>query len=520
MVNHRGGSYHTRGFSRRPSFFTIITLCIILLSSFSIFIFLVSTRNISDDDDDDHQKDRLVEHFNSHSQSQSQSNFQSGSQSLPVPDEQLWDAPFSYGLHPCVKPTSKYKAAQGSDRYITVRSNGGLNQMRTGISDMVAVAYIMNATLVIPQLDKRSFWQDSSTFSDIFDELHFITSLQGDLRIVRELPKELESVPRARKHFTSWSGMGYYEEMTESLKDYQVIHVAKSDSRLANNGLPLDIQRLRCRTLYHALRFSPPIENLGKKLVERLRSRGGRYIALHLRYEKDMLSFTGCTYGLTDAKSEELRIMRENTNHWKVKKINSTEQRIGGLCPLTPKEVGIFLQALGYTPSTLIYIAAGDIYGGNTHLSELMSRFPNLVFKETLATKAELKAFARHASQTAALDYIISVESDVFVPSYSGNMARAVEGHRRFLGHRKTITPDRKGLVKLFDKMEIGKLREGSSLSSLVQKMHKSWQGAPRKRRVALPGLKGKARFRTEESFYENPYPECICSSKAEYEMR
>ncbi|KHG24880.1 hypothetical protein F383_00269 [Gossypium arboreum] len=185
----------------------------------------------------------------------------------------------------------------------------------------------------------------------------------------------------------------------------------------------------------------------------------------------------------------------ENTKHWKVKDINSTEQRIGGFCPLTPKEVGIFLQAIGYPPSTLIYVASGEIYGGDARLSELMSFFPNLVFKEKLATKEELNEFAKHASQS--------------------NMARAVEGHRRFLGHRKTITPDRKGLVRLFDELESGQLRETSSFSDLVQQMHKNRQGAPRKRKGPSPGIKGKARFRTEESFYENPYPECICSSKA-----
>ncbi|CAM8951047.1 unnamed protein product [Rhodiola kirilowii] len=429
-----------------------------------------------------------------------------------IPDK-LWSPPFSHGLHQCLKPTIKYKAAEGWDHYLTVRSNGGLNQMRTGISDMVAVARIMNATLVIPQLDRRSFWQDSSTFSDIFDEAHFISCLERDVRVVKELPKDLDSVPRARKHFTSWASMGYYEEMKILWKDFQVVNVAKSDSRLANNDLPLDIQRLRCRALYQALRFAPPIENLGKMLVERLRSRGGRYIALHLRYEKDMLSFTGCTYGLTDDESEELRIMREKTTHWKIKKINSTEQRIGGSCPLIPKEVGIFLRALGYSSSTLIYIAAGEIYGGDASLTELKARFPNLIFKETLATREELEGFSDHASQSAALDYIISVESDVFVPTHSGNMARAVEGHRRFLGHRKTITPDRKGLVEIFDKLEAGEIQE-DSVSSLIIHMHKKRQGGPRKRGVAPSGVKGRARFRSEESFYENPYPECICNTE------
>lgn len=138
--------------------------------------------------------------------------------------------------------------------------------MRTGICDMVAIARIMNATLVIPQLDKRSFWQDSSTFSDIFDEGRFINALQGDVRIVRALPKELESVPRARKHFSSWASVNYYYEVASLWNEYKVIHVPKSDSRLANNNLPIDIQKLRCRALYQALHFSGPIEELGKVL--------------------------------------------------------------------------------------------------------------------------------------------------------------------------------------------------------------------------------------------------------------
>lgn len=55
------------------------------------------------------------------------------------------------------------------------------------------------------------------------------------------------------------------------------------------------------------------------------------------------------------------------------------------------------------------------------------------VKKETLLAPEELRQFQNHSSQMAALDFMVSVASSTFIPTYDGNMAKVVEGHRRFV---------------------------------------------------------------------------------------
>ncbi|OAY65840.1 Uncharacterized protein ACMD2_00859 [Ananas comosus] len=362
--------------------------------------------------------------------------------------------------------------------YLMVSCNGGLNQMLAAICDMVTVARYLNVTLIVPELDKTSFWADTSDFQDIFDVDHYINSLRDEVQILKHLPPRLKRRVELGMVYSMppvcWSDISYYQNQ---------------------------IHKMRCRVNYANLKFTSQIEELGKQVIKILRQ-NGPFLVLHLRYEMDMLAFSGCTQGCTDEEAEELTRMRYAYPWWKEKVINSYLKRKEGLCPLTPEKTALVLRALDIDRSVQIYIAAGEIYSKQKRMAALTAAYPDVVRKETILEPSDLRLFQNHSSQMAALDYLVSLESNVFVPTYDGNMAKVVEGHRRCLGFRKTILLNRKLIVELVDRYNSDTLRWGE-FSSSIKAAHSDRMGMP-SRRVVIPD-----RPKEEDYFYANPQ-ECL----------
>ncbi|KAF5747326.1 O-fucosyltransferase family protein isoform 1 [Tripterygium wilfordii] len=444
----------------------------------------------------------------------------------------LWTPLADQGWRPCVESTNAPTTPQESQGYLQVFLDGGLNQQRMGICDAVAVAKILNATLVIPHLEVNPVWQDSSSFMDIFDVDHFIETLKDNITIVRELPDDLSwstrefyaaaiRTTRIKTAPVHASANWYMENVLPVLQSYGIAAIAPFSHRLAFDNLPMDIQLLRCKVNFQALVFVPHIRALGDELVSRLRypsNSGGaldtdhlrettdavakqvprKFVALHLRFDKDMAAHSACDFG--GGKAEKLALAKYRQLIWQGRVLNSQftdeELRSQGRCPLTPEEIGLLLAALGFDNTTRLYLASHKVYGGEARISTLRKLFPLMEDKKSLASSEERTRIKGKASLLAAVDYYVGMHSDIFISASPGNMHNALVGHRTF-ENLKTIRPNMALLGQLF----LNKSISWSDFQKAVVEGHGNREGQIRLRNP-------------KQSIYTYPASDCMCHVK------
>lgn len=412
---------------------------------------------------------------------------------------------------PCVNRKLIRPELPPSNGYLMIEANGGLNQQRLSICDAVAVASLLNATLVIPAFHFNSVWRDHSKFGDIFDEDHFIETLKEHVRVVKELPVDvltrfdhnISSIPNMRTKAYS-SPNHYMQKVLPKLLELGAVRIAPFSNRLAQS-VPSNLQALRCFVNYQALRFAEPIRVLAEDMVERMVKRstltGGKFVSVHLRFEEDMVAFSCCTYDGGLKEKTEMENARERSwrgkfhRHGRV--INPEANRRDGKCPLTPLEVGMMLRGMGFDNTTSLYVASGKIYNAEKYMAPLRQMFPLLATKDTLALPEELAEFEGHSSRLAALDYSVCLPSEVFVTTQGGNFPHFLMGHRRYLfgGNARTIKPDKRKLVLSFDDPNIRWNRFKRHMQDIL---HHS-------------DMRGTALRKPNDSIYTFPMPECMC---------
>ncbi|KAJ6926736.1 O-fucosyltransferase 27-like [Populus alba x Populus x berolinensis] len=451
-------------------------------------------------------------------------------------------------LHPDANPRGYYTDPRSeSSGYVFVRIQGGFNEIRNSICDVVVISRLLNATLVIPEIQSttrsKGISSQFKSFAYLYNEDNFMAALVKDVKVVKTLPQNLKDARRLKKIPSfrvpnSASPYFYLHHVLPVLNKHVVVELVVSDGGCLQAILPPQLeeyQRLRCRVAFHALRFRQEVQELATKMLQRLRAPGQPFIAFDPGLTRDALAYYGCAELFQDVHSELIQHKRA----WMKKRgivkgklsVNSAEQRLNGSCPLMPEEVGILLRAYGYPWDTILYVSGGEVFGGQRTLTPLHAMFENIVDRTSLSAAWELnRIYGRevnlvdtklrappsvvqekkhevwknegprprplpppparpkypyniegwwgwvaesdnepestvmelrtnaHKLLWEAIDYLICVEADVFIPGFDRdgkgrpNFASLVMGHRLYqAAASKTFQPNRREVVKLLE---------------------------------------------------------------------
>ncbi|PKI55340.1 hypothetical protein CRG98_024250 [Punica granatum] len=504
-------------------------------------------------------------------------------------------------LHPHANPRGYYAdPSSKTTGFIFVRIQGGFHEIRNSVSDVVVVSRLLNATLVVPEIQSttssKGISSEFKSFSYLYNEEQFISALARDVHVIKTLPKNLKGARRKKKiplFRVPYQASPYFylHHVLPVLSKHSVVELVISNGGCLQAILPSqfeEYQRLRCRVAFHALRFRGEVQELATKILQRLRSPGRPFIAYDPGMTRDALAYYGCAELFQDVHNELIQHKRS----WMIKRgiikgklsVDSAARRLKGSCPLMPEEIGILLRAYGYPWDTIIYVSGGEVFGGQRALIPLHAMFENVIDRTFLSTSWEMSRLYGHETNLVnnhpkklpvidfkskreewklagprprplpppparpkypyniegwwgwvaesdnepestvmelrmnahkllweAIDYIICLEADVFIPGFDRdgkghpNFASLVIGHRLYQSATsRTYQPDRKEVAELLEQTRDHLYQANITWVKSIRRLM---------RKGLLDGLSGGSMKLKSFSFLSHPVPECSCTT-------
>ena len=317
-------------------------------------------------------------------------------------------------LNPCwAKPSEDNAETEG---FVTFSLTNGPEYHISQIADAVLVARSLGATLVIPDI-RGSQPGDKRNFEDIYDANVFMKSMEGVVRVLKDLPSHVSTHKIAAVKVPNRVTEDYIAQHVEP------IYRSKGSVRLATYfpsinmkkaGEKSDADSVACLAMYGSLELQQETHDLVDSMVERLktlsRKSDGQFIAVDLRVE--MLNKKGCQG--SDSEKEKS-------------------------C-FNAQEVAVFLRKIGFEKDTTIYVTQSR---WDESLDSLKDLFPKTYTKESIIPADKKKRYldSEDSELEKVIDFYISSESDVFVPAISGLFYANVAGKRIGSGKSQILVP-------------------------------------------------------------------------------
>lgn len=318
-------------------------------------------------------------------------------------------------LKPCWKE-SNFDQVEQPKGFVTFSLTNGPEYHISQISDAVVVAKYVGGTLVLPDI-RGNKPGDERKFEEIYDVDKFGTSLDGVVKVVKDLPDDISIRDFAVVKVPNRVTEDHISELIEP------VFRTKGNIRLATYFPSVNMRKttqksnsdlVACWAMFGTLELQPEVNEVVDSMIERLRTLSrksdGRFIAVDLRVE--ILEKKSCHgSGTGGAKN----------------------------C-YSAQEIALFLRKIGFDKDTTIYLTQSR---WDDSLDVLKDIFPKTYTKESIMAEDKKAKFldSEDSEFEKVIDFYICSRSDVFVPAISGLFYANVAGKRIASGNTQILVP-------------------------------------------------------------------------------